>query len=210
MQSCFFYWPSDPEENLRRFPQKDGWFTKICSQVQDLFWISLEAHFPSFLEFFGHISYYCKGLSMIFHFAGFAKDARCYSWISSGLRFSLSCFCIPFSYCLSIIVGINPKWVQLTLNWKRIRTRIWFHAPKKRFRGIPSCTRGEESTSRNDYKVLQFHDRLRERHRKSMAFPLIRTFVRIYFTRSWQTGHNYLYILSNFKGNKLAYFLSLL
>lgn len=49
MQSCFFYWPSDPEENLRRFPQKDGWFTKICSQVQDLFWISLEAHFSFFL-----------------------------------------------------------------------------------------------------------------------------------------------------------------
>lgn len=117
-QSCFCHWPSDPEENLRRFPEKDGLFVNICSQVQDLFWIASTLIFFLFLGTLQTYVLQCKEYSMIFQLAVLKKDASCYCWIL-GLYFALSCFSIRISYCLSLIVDINPKWFQLTLNRKR-------------------------------------------------------------------------------------------
>ena len=45
---------TDPEENLRRFPEKDGLFTNVCGQIQYLFWNGTMLFF-SFLDLFRYI-----------------------------------------------------------------------------------------------------------------------------------------------------------
>lgn len=119
-QSCFCHWPSDPEENLRRFPEKDGLFVNICSQVQDLFWIA------STLIFFlisWNSSDICLTVQRIFDDLSIGCFEKRRQLLLLNIRslsdFALSCFSIRISYCLSLIVDINPKWFQLTLNRRR-------------------------------------------------------------------------------------------
>lgn len=152
-QSCFCHWPSDPEENLRRFPEKDGLFVNICSQVQDLFWIA------STLIFFlisWNSSDICLTVQRIFDDLSIGCFEKRRQLLLLNIR---SLFCLIVLFHSNFILLITHCWYQskmvpINLEPKKISALVlYFHALKQRFRGVSTCTRGKKLMSCNDFSV---------------------------------------------------------